>query len=369
MKRAAIAGIPIPPNVVAYIGRELLAGLRLAHDSARAADGSRLEVVHRDLCPANLLLSKNGEVKVSDFGVARALRDADSTHTRTVAGHAGYMAPEQALALPIDEKCDPFAVGVILWGALVCGRPLFHRGSEGPTLVAVLSAEIEPPTHVRPGLDPQWDRLIAHALDREVMQRVDSASAMSAELAALADAKVPAAGSLAPSSRGCSPSPSPGRSLSAARRAPRPRTPSSRRRSKERGRWFERGHPRPPRAAPTPSSTYPPVATFAPGLRDHSLHDPAYSLAPSNPTTASARRSWHAVTPGTAVRDRLVRRRSECAIPREQRVSREHAPAREVSRERGAHGARDVPCTRNSIGSTSPRNRSPARASSKTPLE
>jgi len=195
MKRAAIAGIPIPPNVVAYIGRELLAGLAYAHDSARAADGSRLKVVHRDLCPANLLLSKNGEVKVSDFGVARALRDADSTHTRTVAGHAGYMAPEQALALPIDEKCDLFAVGVILW-ELVCGRPLFHRGSEGPTLVAVLSAEIEPPTHVRPGLDPQWDRLIAHALDREVMQRVDSASAMSAELAALADAKVPAADEL-----------------------------------------------------------------------------------------------------------------------------------------------------------------------------
>ncbi len=69
-----------------------------SHGTARAADGSRLKVVHRDLCPANLLLSKNGEVKISDFGVARALREADSTHTRTVAGHAGYMAPEQALA-------------------------------------------------------------------------------------------------------------------------------------------------------------------------------------------------------------------------------------------------------------------------------
>jgi serine/threonine-protein kinase len=186
MKRLASSGASVPPNVMAYIARELLAGLAYSHSVARAADGSRLKVVHRDLCPANVLLSKNGEVKITDFGVARALRDADSTNTRTVAGHAGYMAPEQALAQTLDERCDLFAIGVILW-ELACGRPLFHRGAEGPTLVAVLSAEIEKPSTLVPELDPAWDTLILHALARDPDLRFASAAAMSAEIGALAD--------------------------------------------------------------------------------------------------------------------------------------------------------------------------------------
>jgi serine/threonine protein kinase len=195
MKRAAAAGMAIPPGIVAFVAREILAGLAYAHGSARAADGSRLKVVHRDLCPANLLLSKNGEVKLSDFGVARALRDADSTHTRTVAGHAAYMAPEQAMAHSIDERCDLFAVGVVLW-ELLAGRSLFHRGAEGPTLVAVLSADVDPPSLVRPGLDPAWDAVVARALARDPDSRFASASLMSAEIGALEDGKVPKADEL-----------------------------------------------------------------------------------------------------------------------------------------------------------------------------
>jgi len=195
MKRAAAAGIVVPPNIVAYLGRELLSGLAYSHGAARAADGSRLKVVHRDLCPANVLLSKNGEVKISDFGVARALRDAESTHTRTVAGHAGYMAPEQALAQPFDERCDLFAIGVILW-ELLAGRPLFHRGAEGPTLVAVLSAEIDVPSSLHDGLDPAWDALVLRALARDAELRFPSASEMSSAIGALADAQLPASDEL-----------------------------------------------------------------------------------------------------------------------------------------------------------------------------
>jgi len=188
MKRLWASGSAVPPSIMAYIARELLAGLAYSHGSARAADGSRLKVVHRDLCPANILLSKNGEVKISDFGVARALRDADSTHTRTVAGHAGYMAPEQALAQPFDERCDLFAVGVMLW-ELATGRPLFQRGAEGPTLVAVLSLEIVAPSTLQTGLDPAWDAVILRALSRDADMRFPSAAAMSAAIGPLADAQ------------------------------------------------------------------------------------------------------------------------------------------------------------------------------------
>jgi serine/threonine-protein kinase len=188
MKRTWAAKVVLPPHVIAHIGREILAGLSYTHSVARAADGSLLRVIHRDLCPANLLLSKNGEVKISDFGVARALRDADSTHTRTVAGHLGYMAPEQARAEPIDARADIFAVGVILW-ELLAGRSLFNRGAEGPTLLALISAEVEKPSTLRADLEPGWDHLVLYAAEREASRRFPSATAMAADLAELRDAR------------------------------------------------------------------------------------------------------------------------------------------------------------------------------------
>jgi serine/threonine-protein kinase len=188
MKRAWAAKLALPPRLVAHLGHEILAGLAYSHTAARAADGSLLRVIHRDICPANLLISRNGEVKISDFGVARALRQTGSDQTRTVAGHSGYMAPEQARALPFDERCDLFSVGVILW-ELVCGKPLFHRGGEGPTLLAVMSADVPRPTGSRDDIHPGWDAFIERALARDPGERFPSATAMSTALAELTDAR------------------------------------------------------------------------------------------------------------------------------------------------------------------------------------
>ena len=181
MKRAWAAGLSIPPHVVAYVGHEILAGLGYAHAGARAPDGAVLRIIHRDVCPSNVLLSRNGEVKISDFGVARALREARTAHTPTVAGHSSYMAPEQARAQPLDERCDLFAVGTMVW-ELLCGRQLFYRGSEGPTLLAVMSGEIARPTSLYAGLEPAWDGFVARALERDPDRRFPSAAAMAAAL-------------------------------------------------------------------------------------------------------------------------------------------------------------------------------------------
>jgi serine/threonine-protein kinase len=132
----------------------------------------------------NILVSKNGEVKISDYGVARALREASASTTTTLAGHVAYMAPEQAESGPIDERADLFAVGILLW-EMLCGRPLFHRGAQGATLMAVLHDPILPPSTIRGDIDRAWDALVARALERDPAERYQSAPELAAALGAI----------------------------------------------------------------------------------------------------------------------------------------------------------------------------------------
>jgi serine/threonine-protein kinase len=178
----------LAPALVAHIGRELLDGLAYAHEIARGDDGRPLRVIHRDVCPSNVLLSLSGAVKLADFGVARALRDATTMQTRTVVGHAGYLAPEQASGAPMDERTDLFAVGVILW-ELLTGQHLFLLDTEAATVMALVSREIVPVSALRPDLDGWWDSFFARSLARDPPQRFESASEMAFALSALPGAR------------------------------------------------------------------------------------------------------------------------------------------------------------------------------------
>jgi len=174
----------LSPALVAWIGHEILGGLQHSHAGARDGEGRLLRVVHRDLCPANVLVSRSGQVKIADFGISRALRDANVSVTRTVAGHLGYMAPEHARGEPIDERIDLFAVGVILWELLALRR-LFHRGAEAATLLALMSGEVPDIRSLRPDLDPAWGALIERAVAPDPARRFESARAMLSAIAAL----------------------------------------------------------------------------------------------------------------------------------------------------------------------------------------
>jgi serine/threonine-protein kinase len=172
---------PLPLSVAAHVAREILAGLAHAHEVARGADGRPLRVVHRDVCPQNVLLSRMGEVKLADFGVARALRESAVAFTSSTAGHVAYMAPEQARGAPFDARADLFPVGVILW-ELVTGKRLFLRENEPATLLALVSQSVPPASSARPGLDPAWDELLGRALARDPERRFETARAMAEAL-------------------------------------------------------------------------------------------------------------------------------------------------------------------------------------------
>lgn len=181
MKRIQRSKRPMDVDVAVWIALELLAGLSHSHAVARDGDGATLHVVHRDLCPANILVSASGEVKISDFGVAKALRDATFSETKTIAGHLGYMAPEQVNAQPIDERCDLFAVGIMLW-ELLTNESLFRRGSEGLTMMALLHHDVPAVASRRDGLSELWDGFFATALAPHRADRFESAADMGAAL-------------------------------------------------------------------------------------------------------------------------------------------------------------------------------------------
>jgi eukaryotic-like serine/threonine-protein kinase len=171
-----------PARLVALLGREICRGLWFAHDGARDVDGARMRVVHRDLNPPNVLLSRTGQVKITDFGIARAMGEVRQYLTGRLEGKIGYMAPEQAREEPTDERCDLFATGVILWETLCCER-LFGAESEIATLLALVEKKVPSTGDYRKDLHVElWDRFFERAICRDLGGRFRSAEEMSDSL-------------------------------------------------------------------------------------------------------------------------------------------------------------------------------------------
>jgi eukaryotic-like serine/threonine-protein kinase len=165
-------GQRLESRLSAYLVARAAAGLHHAHE-LRGADGELMQIVHRDVSPQNVLISFEGEVKVIDFGIARALGRVTNTKTGTRKGKTGYMAPEQAKSSPIDRRVDVFALGIVLW-ELLCGRRLFVRPDEYRTMNALLIDPILPPSRYA-AVPPELENIVMRALDREVANRFASA--------------------------------------------------------------------------------------------------------------------------------------------------------------------------------------------------
>ncbi len=177
------AGGPPEPRfceLAARVIADAAMGLHAAHE-LRAADGSPLDLVHRDVSPQNLFITFDGSVKVVDFGIAKAAGRLQETTTGVVKGKVAYMSPEQLRALPLDRRADVWALGVTLWEALTCRR-LFRRDEPIATLQAVLDAEVVAPSTFEPRVPPELDRIVLRALERDRTERHASARELADEL-------------------------------------------------------------------------------------------------------------------------------------------------------------------------------------------
>jgi len=169
--------LPLP--VVIFIIGEVLRGLGFAHDLPTGT-GMR-GIVHRDISPQNVLLSWEGAVKISDFGIAKARAASEATASVFIKGKPAYMSPEQANGQRLDGRSDLFAVGVILWEMLV-GQRLFVADDTRATLAAVLFGQIPRPRTARPDLPKDLERVTMKLLERDLPARYATAEEAIADL-------------------------------------------------------------------------------------------------------------------------------------------------------------------------------------------
>jgi eukaryotic-like serine/threonine-protein kinase len=177
------------------VGLALLVGERMCHGLAHAhaatdAQGHPLHLVHRDLSPANVCISYQGEVKIIDFGAAQSRLKEARTAPSVVMGSIAYMAPEQARKQHVDPRADVYATGVVLW-ELLAWRPLVPHGDVVERWRRAAYPRWEPPSLHRPGLPPEVDAVLLRALATEPEARFPDAAALGAALRALRERYAP----------------------------------------------------------------------------------------------------------------------------------------------------------------------------------
>ncbi|PKN56733.1 MAG: serine/threonine protein kinase, partial [Deltaproteobacteria bacterium HGW-Deltaproteobacteria-14] len=176
-----LTGAPVPPALAAGVIGRVCRALQHAHTLGDPA-GRPLGMVHRDISPSNVLLGYGGEVKLVDFGIARAL----SAFTAGMAGKAGYTSPEQARGDEVDPRADVFSAGVVLW-ELLTGMRLYGGMEAAATRAAVCAPEpARPVLEARPGLPPGLAMVVGRALQKDRAKRYPHAAAMASALEACA---------------------------------------------------------------------------------------------------------------------------------------------------------------------------------------
>lgn len=158
-----------PVDILLYCFIEVCHGLDYVHNRV-GPDGNPLLVVHRDISPQNIILSYAGNIKIIDFGVAKARYKEGKTESGVLKGKFAYMSPEQARSDVIDHRSDLFSVGILIW-EMVTGERLFKRATNHETVQAIQKAKFAPASSLREDLPRELDKIIKKALQKSPRQR------------------------------------------------------------------------------------------------------------------------------------------------------------------------------------------------------
>jgi len=176
LRRSKAAGVPAPPALSLYVTAEVCRALAYAHGKKRN-DGQPLGIVHRDISPHNVLLSEQGEVKLTDFGIAKAQTRKEQSAGNLIKGKIAFMSPEQAAGGALDARSDLFSVGTMLY-VMITRRHPFDAPTDYETLMLVKAGDFLAPETARPGLNPDLYRVIRKAMAKAPGDRYQTAEEM-----------------------------------------------------------------------------------------------------------------------------------------------------------------------------------------------
>jgi eukaryotic-like serine/threonine-protein kinase len=174
------AGKAIPVDLAAFIVSRVARGLTYAHSKCDR-EGRHLNIVHRDIGPKNILLAYEGDVKLTDFGIAKALDLMYNEEGKVIAGKDEYLSPEQANYAVTDARADLFPLGIVLT-ELLLGKNIFRSPDRAQSRRNILSMAIPQFSKLRPEIEPRLETIIQRALMRDREKRYSSASEMLTDL-------------------------------------------------------------------------------------------------------------------------------------------------------------------------------------------
>jgi len=171
----------LPVDIAVFIMSQICKGLDYSHNKKDETTGEPFKIIHRDISPQNLLISYQGEVKISDFGISKAQSEPSLTQAGVVKGKLAYLSPEQALGEPVDHRADIYALGLVFYETL-SGKRVYEFGNEVDAIRKIPVMDIEPLRNAISDIPEELNRIVMTCLEKQKDLRYQNASAVHADL-------------------------------------------------------------------------------------------------------------------------------------------------------------------------------------------